>query len=181
MLNLNLVSKELKQETKLRHIYKMLKQADYILIIITIFIAIVMLVAKIILQNNFNKIVEETTLITRDSQGRNSQIREINNHISFVEKVQNDFIPWSFLFKDLDKYVNSDLSFYSIRIDRDKKTIELKGIAKNRDSLLALKSGLEKSDIFFGVIFPVKNILEKEDINFEIEADLNIDKIKESQ
>ena len=98
MLNLNLVSQELKQEIKLRHIYKMLKQADYILIIITIFVAVVILVAKIILQNNFNKIVAETTLITKDSQGQNSKIREINTRLSFVEKIQSNFIPWSFLF-----------------------------------------------------------------------------------
>jgi len=179
MLNLNLVSQELKQETKLRHIYKMLKQANYILIIITIFIAVVMLVAKIILQNNFNKIVEETTLITRDSQGKNAKIREINSRLSFVEKIQNDFIPWSFLFKDLGGYVNNDLNFYSIRIDKDRKTIELKGVANSRDSLLSFKSGMEKSNIFSGIVFPMKNILEKENISFEIKADLNLNNIKE--
>jgi len=179
MLNLNLVSQELKQETKLRHIYKMLKQASYILIIITIFIAIVMLAAKVILQNSFNKIVEETTLITRESQGQNSRIREINTHLSLVEKIQNDFIPWSFLLKELGKYVNNNLNFYSIRIDSGQKTIELKGVAKNRDSLLSFKSGMEKSDIFSGIVFPVKNILEKQDIDFEIKADFNSDNIKE--
>lgn len=179
MLNLNLVSRELKQETKLRHIYKMLKQANYILVIITVFIAVVMLAAKIILQNNFNKIVEETTLITRDSQGRNAKIREMNSRLSFVDKIQNDFIPWSFLFKDLGTYVNSNLSFYSIRIDRNKKTIEIKGSANDRDSLLSFKSGMEKSNIFSGIIFPVKNILEKENISFEIKANLNLENIKE--
>lgn len=179
MLNLNLVSQELKQETKLRHIYKMLKQASYILVIITIFIAIMMLAAKIALQNNFNQIVAETTLITKNSQGRDSKIREINTRLSFVEKVQNDFIPWSFLFKDLGNYVNADLSFYSIKIDKDKKSIELKGVAKNRDSLLSLKSGMEKSDIFSGIVFPVKNILEKQDIDFDIKANLNLGNIKE--
>jgi Tfp pilus assembly protein PilN len=179
MLNLNLVSRELKQETKLRHIYKMLRQANYVLIIITIFIAIVMLVAKIILQNNFNKIVEETTLITRDSQGWNSKIREVNTRLSFVKKIQDDFIPWSFLFKDLGNYVNSELSFYSIKIDRDKSMIELRGAARDRDSLLSLKSGLEKSDIFYDIDFPVKNILEKENIDFEIKAGLNLKNIKD--
>jgi len=178
MLNLNLVSQELKQETKLRHIYKMLKQANYILIIITVFIAVVMLVAKIILQNNFNKIVEETTLITRSSQGRNAKTREINSRLSFVDKIQNDFIPWSFLFKDLGAYVNSNLSFYSIRIDRDEKTIEINGSANDRDSLLSFKSGMEKSNIFSGIVFPVKNILEKENISFEIKANLNLENIK---
>lgn len=177
MLDLNLVSQELKQEIKLRHIYKMLKQANYILIIITIFVAVVMLAAKIILQNNFNKIVEQTTLITRDSQGQNSKIREINTRLAFVEKIQNDFTPWSFLFKDLAGYVNGDINFYSIKIDKEKREIDLKGIAKSRRSLLALKAGLGKSDIFSEIDFPMKNILEKTDINFEIKAKINLENI----
>jgi len=178
MLNLNLVSQELKQEIKLRHVYKMLKQADYILIIITIFIAVVMLVAKIILQNNFNKIVEETTLITKDSQGQNSKIREINTRLSFVEKIQSNFIPWSYLLKDLASSANNDINFHLIKVSQEKKEIELKGIAKTRDCLLALKEGLEKSVIFYELDFPMKNILEKNDINFEIKAKLNLENIK---
>lgn len=177
MLNLNLVSQELKQEIKLRHVYKMLKQASYILIIITIFIAVVMLVAKIILQNNFNKIVEETTLITKDSQGQNSKIREINTRLSFVEKIQSSFIPWSYLFKDLASYANSDIKFYSIKVSQEKKEIELKGIAKTRESLLALKEGLGKSVIFYELNFPMKNILEKNDIDFDMKAKINLENI----
>jgi len=181
MLKLNLVSQELKQEIKLRHIYKMLKQADYILIIITIFVAVVILAAKIILQNNFNKIVEETTLITKDSQGQNSKIREVNTRLSFVEKIQSNFIPWSYLFKDLAIYANSDTNFYLIKASQEKKEIELKGIAKTRESLLALKEGLEKSAIFYDLDFPIKNILEKNDIDFEIKAKINLENIKETE
>ncbi|MDD5291138.1 MAG: hypothetical protein PHZ04_03405 [Patescibacteria group bacterium] len=179
MLNLNLVSQELKQEIRLRHVYKMFKQASYILVIITIFIAVVMLVAKIILQNNFNKIVEQTTLITKDSQGQNSKIREINTHLSFVEKIQDGFIPWSYLFKDLAGYANSDINFYLVKVNKEKKEIELKGIAKTRESLLALKEGLGKSAIFYDLDFPMKNILEKNDINFEMTAKLKLENIKE--
>jgi len=179
MLILNLVSQDLKKEIKLRHIYKMFKQINCILIIITIFVAVIMLVAKMILQNNFNDTVAQTTLITRDTQGRNSKIREINNRLSFVEKIQSDFVIWSLLFEDLGKYVSDDLNFYSVKIDREAKTISLRGRAKTRSSLLALKDGLEKSNIFFGVDFPVKNILEKNDIDFDIKANLNLDYLKE--
>ncbi|MDD5031842.1 MAG: hypothetical protein PHR36_02230 [Patescibacteria group bacterium] len=180
MLNLNLFSQELKQEIKLRHVYKMLKQADYILIIITIFVAVVILVAKIILQNDFNKITEQTTLITKDSQGQNSKIREINTRLSLVEKIQGDFVPWSYLFKDLAGYVNNDINFSLIKVNREKGEIELKGMAGTRESLLALKGGLEQSAIFYDLDFPMKNILEKNDINFEIKAKLNLENIKEN-
>jgi len=57
MLVLNLVSEELKKEIKLRHLYQLIKKVNYLIIIITIITAIVLLVARVILQNNFNKIV----------------------------------------------------------------------------------------------------------------------------
>lgn len=177
MLHLNLVSQELKQEIKLRHIYKILKQANYILIIITIFIAIIILIAKIILQNNFNKVVEQTTLITRESQGQNIKIRDINDRLNYIGKIQDNFITWSFLFKELADNVNNDISFYSIKIDKEKKEMDLRGIAKSRNSLLVFKKGFDNSDIFLDIYFPMKNILEKEDIDFEIKASLDLNKI----
>lgn len=179
MLNLNLVSRELREAIKLRHIYKAIRQVNYILMIITVFVAIVMLAAKIILQNNFNKIVEETTLIVRSNQGRNARIGEIDRRLFFSEGIQNDFIPWSFLFKDLGSYTNDDINFYSIKIDWDNKAMVLRGRAKTRVGLLALKVGIEKSDIFSAIDFPMKNILEKENVDFEIKTSLNLDNIKE--
>lgn len=174
MLRLNLISEELKQNIKLKHIYKMLKRAIFLLIIITIFIAIIFLVSKIILQNNFNKIVEQTTLITKNSQGRNTKIREINIKINYVDEIQNDYIEWSYLLEDLARNINNNIIFNLINIDGEEKKIELKGIAISRNSLLLLKDGLDDSDIFINIDFPISNILEKKDINFEIKADINL-------
>ena len=173
MLHLNLISEKLKQNIKLRYIYKILKRTIFLLIVITIFVAIIFLVSKIILQNSFNKIVEQTTLITKNSQGRNTKIREINIKINYVDEIQNNYIEWSYLLEDLAKNINNNIIFNLIKIDREEKTIELKGIAKSRDSLLLLKDGLDDSDMFININFPISNILEKKDINFEIRADIN--------
>jgi len=174
MLQLNLISEELREDIKLRHIYKMLKRAIFFLMIITIFIAIIFLISKIILQNSFNKIVEQTTLITKSSQGRNTKIREINTKIDYVDEIQGDYIEWSYLVEDLAKNINNDVTFNSIKINREEKNIDLKGVAKSRDSLLLLRQGLDNSSMFANIDFPISNILEKEDINFEIKADLNL-------
>ena len=178
MLHLNLVSKELKKEIKLAHIYKLMNRASHILILLTIFIAIAILVSKIILQNNFNRIVEETTLITRESQGRNNQVREINNKLSQVDKIQTDFINWSFLIEDVFKFAGDNISFYSIKITKQPASIKIKGKAGSRDKLLAFKKSFEDSEIMENIDFPITNILEKENIDFEIKADLNLGKIK---
>ncbi len=178
MLSLNLVSQKLKEEIKLRHVYKLLLQINFVLIIATIFIAIIILVAKIILQNNFNKVVAETTLIARDSQGRNFKIREINAHLNQVADIQGNFVPWSFVLENIAGYVNNDVVFYLLKLDRETQLIELRGMSGTRQSLLTLKEGIQNSEMFSDIDFPLKNILEKSDIDFIIKAHVNLDKIK---
>jgi len=174
MLHLNLISEELREDIKLRHIYKMLKRVIFFLMVITIFVAIIFLISKIILQNSFNKIVEQTTLITKSSQGRNTKIREINAKIDYINEMQGNYIEWSYLIEYLARNINNDITFNSIKINKEEGKIDLKGVARSRDNLLLLKKELDNSDMFANIDFPLSNILEKNDINFEIKADLNL-------
>ena len=178
MLRLNLASQELKEEIKLKHVYVILQKACCFVIVITVFISIVFLFAKIILQNSFNRIVAETTLITKNSQSQDKKITDINFSINSASAIQGDFIVWSFVFEEISRMANDDIKFSSIKIDKAKKSIILKGRANMRDSLILLKENMEKDDIFSNIIFPMKNIMEKENINFEISANLNLDNIK---
>jgi hypothetical protein len=179
MLRLNLVSKELKKEIKLRLIYGMFKKVSGVLIVITVLCAVIILIAKIILQNNFNKVVEETTLLTKNSQQKNIKVREINSKISYIKKMQDDFIPWSFLFEELSLFSEEGIKINSLKINKEDGTISLRGVAEERNGLIKFKEGFEDSDIFLEVESPIKNILEKKDIDFEINAVVNATKIKE--
>lgn len=174
MISLNLVSKELKQEIKLRHIYNFTKKINLAMIIITTVTAIILLTAKTILQMKFNSIVEQTTLVTRSNQGYNSKVREINGKINFVAKVQDEFIPWSNLLKTLSEIAPGDINLYYLKMSADNKSIKIKGKAGLRDSLLNFKQKMAATQIFKEIDFPIKNILEKENIDFEINARLNL-------
>ncbi|MBU1160463.1 MAG: hypothetical protein V1768_01755 [Patescibacteria group bacterium] len=174
MLYLNLISKKVKQDIKLKRIYAILKRFGYILIIITALFAIIILFAKIILQNTFNQVVEQTTLITKNNQSSNKQIKEINTRLDNIEKIQNDFIPWSFLLEDLSQDISSNINFFSIKIDKDKQQIDLKGVAVTRKGLLDFKKSIEESDKFSNIYFPINNLLKENNINFEITAKLVI-------
>ncbi|MDD4272069.1 MAG: PilN domain-containing protein [Patescibacteria group bacterium] len=174
MLTLNLISEKLKKEIKLRHIYLFIKKINLTLIIITIVVAIILLVARTILQTKFNDIVGQTTLVTKTNQGYNNKVRDINSRIDFVEKIQNDFIPWSNLLKTLAGITPKDISLNYLKINKAEQTIKIKGRAGLRESLLDLKQNMEAAAIFNSIDFPIKNILEKENINFEINAKINL-------
>ena len=173
MLTLNLISREQKKEIKLHYFYGLIKKTSLILIIIITIITIIFLIAKIIIQIQFNKIVEQTTLVTKNSQSYNSKIREINNKLNFVSKIQDDFIPWSDLIKNVMNITPSDINFYYFKLNVDEKTIKIKGIAKLRNSLLDFKTKMQAIPELKDIDFPIKNILEKENIDFEINCKLN--------
>jgi len=174
MLTLNLISGELKKEIKLRHLYLFIKKINLTLIIITIVVTIILLIAKIILQVKFNDIVDQTTLVTKNNQGYNIKIRDINKRLDFIEKIQNDFIPWSNLLKTMAEITSSDINLNYLKINFAEQTIKIKGKAGLRDSLLDFKQKMEATTIFKNIDFPIKNILEKENINFEINAKINL-------
>jgi Tfp pilus assembly protein PilN len=174
MLTLNLVSAVQKKEIKLRHVYGLIKTVNYILIIIAIIIAIILLVAKTILQSKFNEIVSETTLVTKTNQGYNNNVREINDKLNFIGKIQNDYIPWSVLLTSLAEMTPSDVSLNYLKVNSQGQTIKIKGNAKLRSSLLDFKDRLATSAYFKDIEFPIQNILEKENIDFEINAKLNL-------
>lgn len=177
MLTLNLVSAEQKKEIKLRHLYDLIKKINLILVIIAIAIAIILLVAKIILQIKFNEVVEQTTLVTKNNQGYNSRVREINSQLNYIEKIQNGYIPWSKLIKKLSEMAPADVSFQYLKINYENKSVNIKGQAKTRDSLINFKDKMAADETFKNIEFPIKNILEKENIDFEISAELNLSKI----
>jgi len=177
MLRLNLVSQELKKEIKLRHIYEAVKRINCVLVIITVFVAVVILSAKVILQNSFNEVTEQTTLVTKNSQSYNTKVRVINDKIKSVAQIQNDFLVWSNVLNDIYKIGGKNISFSSIKIKIGSE-LSLKGVAENRDDLLAFKDNLEKSDFFSNIKLPLKNMLDKENLSFEITADLEIGGVK---
>lgn len=174
MLTLNLVSEELKKEIKLRHLYLFIKKINLALIIITIIIAIILLAAKTILQIKFNDIVDQTTLVTKNNQGYNIKIRDINSRLDFVSKIQTDFIPWSNLLKTLADITSGDISLNYLKVNFAEQTIKIKGRAGLRENLLDFKQKMETTDTFKDIDFPIKNILEKENIDFEINAKINL-------
>lgn len=180
MLALNLISEELKKEIKLRHLYLLVKKISLTLIIITIMAAIILLTAKTILQSGFNNIIGQTTLITKNSQGYNNKIKDINGKIDLVETIQNNFIPWSNLLKITAGITPEDISLHYLKINLEEQTIKIKGQAGQRASLLDFKEKMAAAAIFEEIDFPLKNILEKENINFEINAKINPASLKNS-
>lgn len=178
MITLNLISESLKKEIKFKHLFSFFKKIDYIILIVAILISIMLLTTKFLLSNRFSTVVEETTLINKNSYSYNSKVKEINDKIKISGQIQDGFIFWSAFISDLSLNIKEDISLSYLKIDQTTQTLTLRGHAKNRDSLLALKNYIETSNTFRDLNFPVSNLLDKTDISFEITAKINLDKLQ---
>ena len=174
MLTLNLIPQQLKKEIKLKQIYKMLKRMNCFIIIAMAIIAITLLIAKLIMQNHFNNVVEQGALITKSSQTYNAEARDINLQISQTKQIQSGFIEWSLLLENLTAKIPEDISLSNVKLSVNPNLINIKGLAKTRDNLLVFKKNIEDSPVYSDIKFPLQNIMQKENINFEISAKLNL-------
>ncbi|NTW22070.1 PilN domain-containing protein [Candidatus Falkowbacteria bacterium] len=177
MITLNLISEQKKKEIKIKHLHLLLKKIDLVVIIFVCLIAILILVAKILLQNTFNTTIDQTTLITKNTQGSASKVRDINNKITSVDQVQTDFIVWTKLLDQLATSTPDDIVFTSVKASSD-KNIRITGVAKTRDALIALKNSYEDVVMFDKFDFPLSNMLQKENINFEIVTKFKVESLK---
>ena len=176
MITLNLLPPNKKQELQLARLYTVIKNLIVLILLLTIIIAITLLFTKITLQNHFNKIVEQTTLTTKFSRLFNKDIRAFNKQLAEVEKIQKDYISWINFFVKFNKLVPEEVSIYDLSLNNDK--ILITGLAKTREKLLFFKNNLENSDLFSEVVVPLENILKKENIDFNIKADINLGELK---
>lgn len=176
MINLNLIPPEKKQERRLTQVYKIIKNLIILILFLTIFIAIILLLTKMTLENNFTKVVEGSTLTTKYANIFNKDVKQFNQYLSAVDKIQKDYISWPKFLIDLTKLIPQNITLYSININDNK--ILITGQAKNRDDLLSLKNNLENSDLFSGVTIPLENLLKKDNVDFNIKADVKLDMLK---
>lgn len=173
MLSLNLISHESKHELKLRKFYGLLNNISLILVIFVITLTSTILLAKIVLQNSFNNIVEQTSMIIRNSQGYNSRVRAINSQLSLVSSIQGEYTQWSTVLKNVASNTPDGVTFSYLRASRDNKTIVIRGRATERNKLIEFKNNLENSSILKDIDFPIQNILKEKDIDFEIKGVIN--------
>ncbi|MFA6106962.1 MAG: hypothetical protein WC745_04835 [Patescibacteria group bacterium] len=170
MIKLNLVSENLKNEIKLRRVYGVIKKTAFIFLFIVIIYSITLLFSRLLILNKFEDVVAQTTLITKNAQSYNSRVREINSSLDFVTQAQENFIRLSCFLGSVKNLSGPDISLDQIIFNREKTSVIIRGKSKTRDQLLDFKQKLEKSGWFSVVDLPLKNLLTREEIDFEMTA-----------
>ncbi len=176
MITLNLISPKKKQEFKIKQIYIMAKDLVILILLVTIVSSIILLLAKLIIQNNFNRVVEYSTLTTRYANIFNKDVKEFNLYINTLVKIQEKNIDWTKLIIQLSKLVPEGVNLDSINIQPEKMLIT--GFAFDRENLKKFQEDLEKNELFLNVEIPLNDLIKRNNINFNLKADINLDWLK---
>jgi len=179
MITLNLLPPQIKKEAHLLQLYLSLKNAIVLILFFTILAAISLLLAKLTLQEQFNRTVNETTLTTQYGNIFSNDIKSVNHQLTEVTKIQKEFIPWTLFIAELSKFTPPTISIFNVNINSNSVTIS--GFATTRDALLEFQQALKDSNLFVESDVPLENLLTKENINFNIKAVLDLTKLQANE
>jgi hypothetical protein len=181
MLKLNFLSEEAKKEAKFKRLHSLIARVDAVLLIGVIFLSVLFTSAENLMAKNFKEFYEQDTILKTSGQEYNEKIKKINEKLKTVAKIQKDFIPFSLIIKELTNRIPEGNSLFYIKADVNSRLLKISGQAKRREDFLNLKTKLSESPLFIEINSPLQNILNKENIDFEISIKLDLENFLNSQ
>jgi len=179
MIKINIIPNKIKKEIKINFVYNLIKSFLYMSIIVLSILGIILMISEYILLSSLAKEINSSSLNFKNTANTSqNKVNDINTKLLLLENVQNDFIRWSTFFNFISKKTPEGIKLSRLTIKNKGTEISFSGNAKTRNILLSFKEMLEKSAIFENIQFPIQNLLQKENINFEIKAKLKKDEIK---
>ncbi|MBU1164074.1 hypothetical protein KKA15_00755 [Patescibacteria group bacterium] len=179
MITLNLISPVQKKELKLIRAFLILKNVIIYLLLFLILTAIILLFSKLILQNNFNRVIAEFNLNNQTGTIFTQDIKQFNQKIKVIESVQNSYISWSEPIVYWLNLMPKNVVLNSLIINKEKQIIQISGRALNRAALLEMEQALMQAECIQNLCMeeidiPISQKILKENIDFQVSAKLII-------
>ncbi|MBU4332119.1 PilN domain-containing protein [Patescibacteria group bacterium] len=143
-----------------------------IILITTIAAGILLLISKMVLQNNFYNSIVSSQIFLNKNRSLTLSIQGVNSKLKTLKNIQADFTKLSDSLIEFSKLVPQDIQLHLLYIDKVNSTINIEGNAQTREGLLGFQENLEDSSLFSKVEYPLSNLLEKQDIKFKFTAQL---------
>lgn len=105
-------------------------------------------------------------------------INNFNNEVSALSDIQNVLFSVPALLDDLTESVADGVHLLSINFIDSDLSVEMSGVADNRDSLLKTQKNLQEAPFVEELIAPLSNFDTKTDISFVMKAKLKFNELK---
>lgn len=177
-ITLNLLSPAQKELLRYERAYLQIRTAMWLILIFSMIISALLLVARLMLLDNYTTVLTATTLVNEKNKSIDREIANLNKNLKEVEAIQADFIKWSNVIINLNKAIPDNVEITYLNLEQKNKTFNLHGKARRRDDLLILKSNLETLPYFEEISSPLTNLLLKENVPFEFSGKIKLENLK---
>lgn len=177
ILSLNLIPPGYKEQFRLQRVFTLLRNIIVAIIFYTIFLALIILLARYVLQGNFNRIVNETTLVTQTNRDTERNIIAFNREIKIASLLEDQAFPWPEFLIHFSKLFSPEVRLTNLKLEPGTQRAAMVGTATTRTALLAFKDTLEQASYLKDVTLPVTDLLAKTNVNFTITFTVDLSRL----
>lgn len=171
---LNLLSPTEKTAASLLWKYLIIKNVILIILTLSFVISLVLFGAKLVLLQKLTEVQAQTEIINITQAKINEKIIFYNNKIKAISRIQSEFIPWSEVLYKFNSLVTAGIHLQRAEFNSSENKIVIVGLAATRDDLLAFQDALHNCPLIKNVNLPLNTLLKKQNVNFNLSADLEI-------
>lgn len=120
-------------------------------------------------QNIEKKIMTEQSRVfeARTIKGMERKISELNEELNKLEQIQNQKTNIYQVLDEISRNLLIGVEVFTLEINRESSRVLISGHSATRDNLLAIKKTLESSPDYENIDFPLSNLTESKDIDFQ--------------
>lgn len=168
-IKLNLIPPSRKEEIAKSKNLRTVLRVEFFLTIIGIVFFIMLFSFEYILDFNFqsaseqrNGKIEQYEKIKR----YDDRFSQINREVLDIQNIRKSQLYWSKLFVNLNETIFPGIEIKSFL--NENYAINISGVSDTRSNLILFKEKLEKSDCFLNINLPLSDLIEKNNIAFQI-------------
>jgi len=169
---LSLLSPEKRQNLNSMVYFQFLKSILEILLIVISITGIILLGAQSVLEDYFSKLTSTIVFTQNQFAKTNSEIKNINETIKEVGKIQKEYEPINKIIKLFTTALPNELILNTVSYNQNTKILSLTGTALTRDSLLNFKEQLKSYPEVVSSDLPASQLTKKDMVPFSLNLKL---------
>lgn len=171
-LHLNLISPEKKNNFLKMARFLFIKEMMEFTIFTVSLLAMMYLFAWWVVADAMSDAVASALLVNREVPTVNKDVQRINLEAKNIVTSGTDFYPLTPKILEFIAMLPPDIRLNGLEIDRLDSSIVLSGTAATRDALLNFQKTINSVPWIKGITSPTSQLLQKENITFDVEGNL---------
>lgn len=169
---LNLLPEEKKLEIRRSKKLKLIIWQEFILLFIVVFFIGMLASTNLILNVELGGVeaaanLEKSQDKYKEIESHEGEFSQVNSKIKMLAMLDRGHLRWTNVLRALDAVVADEIMLSELATEDLQVT--LIGKAKTRDDLLKFKEDIEKSDCFADAKIPLSDLVQKEDVEFQVD------------